>query len=82
MATWDQLTPGQRLKDVRARRQMTQIEVAVKAKCAPGTIAFAERDERVPNILTQERIAKALSTRANPVTRRDLWSDEPAEAAV
>jgi transcriptional regulator with XRE-family HTH domain len=70
-------TSGQRLRDLRVHRHLTQVHLAVRAKVAPGTISFAERDQRHPMPLIQERIARVLR-----VERRDIWPDgEPEEEA-
>ena len=69
-------TPGQRLRDLRAAKGWTQVKLAVRANVAPGTIAFAERDERYPDLIRRERIARALG-----VNRRDIWAEE-REAAI
>ena len=63
-------TSGQRLRDLRVRRGLTQIHLAVRAKVAPGTISFAERDKRHPMPLVQERIARVLR-----VERGEIWPD-------
>lgn len=69
-------TPGQRLRDLRAAKGWTQIKLAVRANVAPGTIAFAERDERYPDLIRRERIARALG-----VDRREIWPEGARAAA-
>jgi transcriptional regulator with XRE-family HTH domain len=66
-------TPGQKLRDLRISRGWSQTVLSAKSKVSIGTISFAERDERHPQELVQERIARALSTQARPVHRRDIW---------
>jgi len=63
-------TPGQYLRDLRIRRGLTQVHLAVRAKVAPGTISFAERNKRHPMPLVQERIARVLR-----VERGEIWPD-------
>ena len=69
-------TPGQRLRDLRVTQGLTQIQLAVAASVASGTVSFAERDERYPSPLRQERIARALG-----VQRSAIWPEQPREAA-
>jgi transcriptional regulator with XRE-family HTH domain len=69
-------TPGQRLRDLRAAKGWTQIKLAVRANVAPGTVAFAERDERYPDLIRRERIARALG-----VERREIWPEEQEAAS-
>jgi transcriptional regulator with XRE-family HTH domain len=66
----DNRTPGTILRDLRISVGMTQPQVAVAANCAIGTISQAERDERIPIELTQDRIARVFH-----VHRRDIWPD-------
>jgi transcriptional regulator with XRE-family HTH domain len=69
-------TPGQRLRDLRAAKGWTQIKLAVRANVAANTIAFAERDERYPDLIRRERIARALG-----VDRRAIWPEEREAAS-
>ena len=69
-------TPGQRLRDLRAAKGWTQIKLAVLANVAPGTVAFAERDERYPDLIRRERIARALG-----VDRRAIWPEQQEVAS-
>lgn len=71
-----QRTPGQRLRDLRVRRGLTQMRLAVRAKVAIHTISFAEQDKRQPMPLTQERLARALR-----VNRWDIWPENDVEEA-
>lgn len=70
------LTPGQRLRNLRAGKGWTQVQLAVKARVSPNTVAFAERDQRTPLPIQQSRIAKLLG-----VLPQDIWPDELEEAA-
>ena len=72
-STPEQRTPGTVLRDLRVAAGMTQTQVAAAAGVAIGTISQAERDERVPLELRQERIAAVFG-----VHRRDIW---PGRAA-
>ena len=69
-------TPGQHLRDLRIAKGWNQTTLAVRAHTSIGTISFAERGKRQPQLLTQERIARALR-----VDRRDIWPEEDQEAA-
>jgi transcriptional regulator with XRE-family HTH domain len=69
-------TPGRRLRDLRLERGLTQVELAVAARVAVGTISFAERDVRHPMPLVRERIARALG-----VSRTDIWPEDDLEEA-
>jgi len=64
-------TPGQTLRDLRIAKGWRQIKLADRAEVAIGTISFAERDQRQPQLLTQERIARALG-----VHRREIWPED------
>jgi DNA-binding XRE family transcriptional regulator len=61
-------TPGGVLRDLRISAGLNQTTLAVEAGVSLNTISFAERDLRVPNELTQEKIARALG-----VHRRTIW---------
>jgi len=63
-------TAGQTLRDLRISRGWNQTKLATRAKVSIGTISVAERDERVPQLLTQERVARALG-----MQRRDIWPE-------
>lgn len=71
--TLAETSPGGRLRDLRLARGWTQPKLAQRAKVSIHTISAAERDERIPQELTQERLAKALATPTSPIHRRDIW---------
>jgi DNA-binding XRE family transcriptional regulator len=51
---------GDRLREVRARRLLTQEELAEKSGVSPSTVANVERDHREPHFRTIRKLAKAL----------------------
>jgi transcriptional regulator with XRE-family HTH domain len=51
---------GDRLKDVRVRRALTQAELAENAGVNVATIARLERNETEPHMSTLRKLAKAL----------------------
>jgi transcriptional regulator with XRE-family HTH domain len=51
---------GDRLREVRARRLLTQEELAEKSGVSPSTVANIERDHRAPHFRTIRKLAKAL----------------------
>ncbi len=71
--TTENRTAGQRLRDLRLTKGWSQETLARKAKMTNGTISWAETDKRVPQLLTQERIARALR-----VERREIWPEDSA----
>lgn len=73
--TTGERTPAQRLRDLRLSKGWNQTYLSVKAKVSVGTISFAERGQRVPSLLVQERVAKALG-----VNRWDIWPEEDEAA--
>jgi len=50
------------LKKQRKNKGLTQVEVAKKAKIAERSYQYIEAGERLPNVLTAIRIAKALQS--------------------
>lgn len=72
-ATQDDATPGSILRDLRIASGRNQVKLSVDAGVSLNTISFAERDERVPLELTQEKIARALG-----VHRRYIWPNGAA----
>ncbi len=55
---------AKRLRAIRVERDLTQAQVAEKAKMSPNYYAKIERGEVRPSIDMYERIAKALKTTA------------------
>ena len=51
---------GDRLREVRTRRLLTQEELAEKSGVSPSTVANIERDHREPHFRTIRKFAKAL----------------------
>ena len=51
---------GDKLKEVRTRRLLTQIELAEKSGVNPTTIVRVERNQAEPHFRTIRKIAKAL----------------------
>ena len=51
---------GEKLKEVRTRRLLTQDELAEKAGVSQSTIANIERDNAEPQFRTIRKLAKAL----------------------
>ena len=59
---------GKRLLEERHRRGLSQMAIAVRARCSPATLVAIEKHGFRPCRLTQRRIAKALG-----VGIRALW---------
>jgi transcriptional regulator with XRE-family HTH domain len=51
---------GDRLRDLRVRRALTQEELADKADLGTNTVARLERNETEPHMSTLRKLAKAL----------------------
>jgi transcriptional regulator with XRE-family HTH domain len=51
---------GDRLKDLRVRRALTQEELAEKADVGTNTVARLERNETEPHMSTLSKLAQAL----------------------
>jgi transcriptional regulator with XRE-family HTH domain len=51
---------GDRLRDLRVRRALTQEELADKADVGTNTVARLERNETEPHMSTLRKLAKAL----------------------
>ena len=51
---------GDRLRDLRVRRALTQDELAAKADVGTNTVARLERNEREPHMSTLRKLAGAL----------------------
>ncbi len=51
---------GDRLREVRTRRLLTQEELAERAGVSPSTVVNIERDNREPHFRTIRKLAKAL----------------------
>jgi transcriptional regulator with XRE-family HTH domain len=51
---------GDRLRDLRVRRALTQEELAEKAEVGTNTVARLERNEAEPHMSTLRKLARAL----------------------
>ena len=51
---------GDRLRDLRVRRALTQEELAEKADVGSNTVARLERNESQPHMSTLRKLARAL----------------------
>jgi transcriptional regulator with XRE-family HTH domain len=51
---------GDRLREIRTRRLLTQEELAQKSGISPSTVANIERDHREPHFRTIRKLAEAL----------------------
>ncbi len=51
---------GDRLRDLRVRRALTQAELAEKADVGTNTVARLERNETEPHMSTLRKLADAL----------------------
>jgi transcriptional regulator with XRE-family HTH domain len=51
---------GDKLREIRTRRLLTQIELAEKAGVNPTTIVRTERNQAEPHFRTIRKLAKAL----------------------
>jgi transcriptional regulator with XRE-family HTH domain len=51
---------GDRLRDLRVRRALTQGELAEKADVGTNTVARLERNESEPHMSTLRKLARAL----------------------
>jgi transcriptional regulator with XRE-family HTH domain len=52
---------GDKLREIRTRRLLTQEELAGKAGVSPSTVANIETDNREPHFRTIRKLAKALN---------------------
>ena len=55
------------LKEARKSKHMTQVEVAEKSEVSTNHYAKIERGEVMPNILTLERILRAIKTKSSDI---------------
>ncbi len=51
---------GEKLREIRTRRLLTQVELADKAGVSQSTVANIERDNAEPQFRTIRKLAKAL----------------------
>lgn len=58
---------GQRLREARKLKNMTQADVAMHAKTTVNHYAKIERGEVVPSLKTLERIVKAMGVKSSDI---------------
>ena len=51
---------GDRLRDLRVRRALTQVELAEKADVGANTVATLDRNESEPHMSTLRKLAQSL----------------------
>jgi transcriptional regulator with XRE-family HTH domain len=56
---------GDKLREARTRRLLTQEELAEKAGVSPSTVVNVERDQQEPHFRTIRKLAKALDVEPN-----------------
>ena len=61
---------NEKLKDLRDYHGISQRELARRIGVGKTTISEIEREDRLPNVLTAIRIARALET-----TVEEIWGD-------
>jgi len=62
----------EKLKEIMESRNIKQKDIALKIRETPQVISYYFRNP--PTVYTADKIARALSTKDNPVTWRDLIS--------
>lgn len=58
---------GKNLKKIRKEKQLTQVELAEKAKISSNYYARIERDEENPSLEVLKDIAKALKVKSSEI---------------
>ena len=58
-----------RLRNIRLKKELTQVEVAEKARINSNYYAKVERGEALPSVLTSKKIVKALGIKSSNVLR-------------
>ena len=61
---------GDRLRDLRVRRALTQEELADKADVGTNTVARLERNETEPHMSTLRKLARALDVSPSELIQR------------
>ncbi len=61
---------NEKLKDLRDYHGISQSELARRVRVGKTTISEIERGDRLPNVITAIRIARALET-----TVEEIWGD-------
>jgi transcriptional regulator with XRE-family HTH domain len=73
---------GQRVRELRRKRKLTQATLADRIACSQSHLSTIEWGERVPNLLLMIRLALALDCKVSDLTRvfdrADLRSMLPA----
>jgi transcriptional regulator with XRE-family HTH domain len=59
---------GDRLRRLRMRDALTQVELAEKAGINPATVAYLEQSVRLPRMPTIRKLARALGVRPAVLT--------------
>ena len=62
-----------RMKELRARHDMTQEQLADKVKVRRETIVFLEQGKYNPSLLLAHKIAKALRSKIDEVFEFESW---------
>jgi transcriptional regulator with XRE-family HTH domain len=62
---------GDRLRELREQRAMTQRELARAAGISPNTVAVLERSKAQPNMSTVRKLAQALGVDPSELVKRD-----------
>ena len=68
-------TPGQRFKELRTSRELSQGKLAQAAGLSPSTIVKLEHDERVPSASVKKALALALKIDNEELDRLIGWPD-------
>jgi transcriptional regulator with XRE-family HTH domain len=68
-------TIGDRIRQLRERRELTQVQLAEKAGLPAATISHFETDIRTPGTTTLQRLAEALEVTVDYLLGRE---DDPA----